>query len=519
MSKNDSFLKFLDERVKIKNQQITEDNFRKVESWNNEIQEDLKKISNILKNTRLETFDSEKYYQKMMIPLKINKYVPLPKPNEKSLRKQAGCIKENKLLEHFIKDRTEKRIKNAEKFEKLWKQENDKYQKEEQKHFDEYTKYKNEEIKKNNELNKDTIKKQKKYNSNDSEEIKEILGKFINSYQNIGYGKQVFISYDKGNAEINFELLNPNSDLNKVKYYRYLKTKFEAKEVLYSKSELETIYENIVFNVMLACASKLQYYLDSKINNLIINGYIKAINSANGNMEDFNIFSCKLVRGDIPFNSLNLIDSKAFFDSHGARYSLPLISIKKIKPYEFDSNDLIDTINSNNITGFDFEKLSKTLLEKNGFDNVEVTKASGDYGADVIAFKDGVKYAIQCKKFSAPVGVKAVQEVLASKSMYHCHVGVVLTNNYFTPSAIKLAETNGILLWNKVKLDEMIEKSGLDSNKTLRKVSFSNDSINTNSMDYSEELENDENSDNNRNINQELEDRMNNLDLEDGKRI
>lgn len=110
------------------------------------------------------------------------------------------------------------------------------------------------------------------------------------------------------------------------------------------------------------------------------------------------------------------------------------------------------------MTGIEFETFSKKLLEVNGFDNVEVTTASHDYGVDVIAYKDNIKYAIQCKKYSSKVGIKAVQEVIGSRSMHKCHVGVVLTNNYFTKSAIELAEKNNIFLWDRNKLDELLKK-------------------------------------------------------------
>ena len=49
------------------------------------------------------------------------------------------------------------------------------------------------------------------------------------------------------------------------------------------------------------------------------------------------------------------------------------------------------------MSGLKFEKHTGLLLQKNGFNNVEITKASGDYGCDVIASKDYVKYAFQCK--------------------------------------------------------------------------------------------------------------------------
>lgn len=75
----------------------------------------------------------------------------------------------------------------------------------------------------------------------------------------------------------------------------------------------------------------------------------------------------------------------------------------------------------------------------------------------VIAYKDDIKYAIQCKKYSSPVGIKAVQEVIASKAMNDCHVAAVLTNNTFTKSAKELANKNNVLLWDRDKLQDFIE--------------------------------------------------------------
>ena len=106
--------------------------------------------------------------------------------------------------------------------------------------------------------------------------------------------------------------------------------------------------------------------------------------------------------------------------------------------------------------GYNFENCSANLLLNNGFNNVKVTQYSGDFGVDIIAYKDDIKYAIQCKKYSSPVGIKAVQEVIGSKTMNDCHVAVVLTNNFFTSSARELAKKNNVLLWDRNKLKELI---------------------------------------------------------------
>ena len=112
-------------------------------------------------------------------------------------------------------------------------------------------------------------------------------------------------------------------------------------------------------------------------------------------------------------------------------------------------------ITIDNMKGYEFEYYCATLLEKNGFVNVEVTQGSGDQGVDILAQKDDVKYAIQCKRHSNPLGNTPVQEVNAGKIYYKCHVGIVMTNSIFTSGAIKLAEATGVLLWDGSKIRDM----------------------------------------------------------------
>ena len=106
--------------------------------------------------------------------------------------------------------------------------------------------------------------------------------------------------------------------------------------------------------------------------------------------------------------------------------------------------------------GLEFEHYCANLLKKNGFSDVEVTKGSGDQGIDIVAYKDGIKYGVQCKCYASDIGNKAVQEAFAGRTYYNCHVAAVLTNRHFTKSAKELAEKNGILLWDREKLESFI---------------------------------------------------------------
>lgn len=118
------------------------------------------------------------------------------------------------------------------------------------------------------------------------------------------------------------------------------------------------------------------------------------------------------------------------------------------------------------MTGEDFEIFVAQILVNIGFINVRTTKGSGDQGVDILAEKDNIKYAIQCKRYSETVGNKAVQEVFAGKSFYHCDIGIVVTNNYFSKSAKELALETGVVLWDKDILDKYIISENVSEIKT-----------------------------------------------------
>ncbi len=105
--------------------------------------------------------------------------------------------------------------------------------------------------------------------------------------------------------------------------------------------------------------------------------------------------------------------------------------------------------------GHDFEYYCADLLRSRGFMEVEVTRGSGDFGADILAEKDGVTYAVQCKRYDKPVGVLAVQQAVAGREYYDRMVGAVMTNQYFTAPAVDAAKKLKILLWDRGYIDQM----------------------------------------------------------------
>lgn len=114
------------------------------------------------------------------------------------------------------------------------------------------------------------------------------------------------------------------------------------------------------------------------------------------------------------------------------------------------------------MSGKEFESFCALLLCEHGFSNVETTKVSGDHGIDILAEKDDITYAIQCKCYSSNIGNAAVQQAHTGKSLYHKDIAVVLTNQYFTAQAKEEADALGVKLWDRDKLNDMIEKSSLN---------------------------------------------------------
>lgn len=136
-------------------------------------------------------------------------------------------------------------------------------------------------------------------------------------------------------------------------------------------------------------------------------------------------------------------------------FSLCGFNYKEEQEIQENANKIsLDGIDS--LEGLEFEYWCATLLRENGFMNVEVTKASGDQGVDILAEKNEIKYAIQCKCYSSDLGNSPVQEIHAGKSMYRCQVGAVMTNSHFTSGAKELAEATGVLLWDREKLIQML---------------------------------------------------------------
>lgn len=140
---------------------------------------------------------------------------------------------------------------------------------------------------------------------------------------------------------------------------------------------------------------------------------------------------------------------------------------------DLGSSQKIDIGDFERLSGYEFEGYLKGLFNLLGYTVVQ-TPLSGDQGADLIISKNGEKIVVQAKKYNGNVSNKAIQEIVAAKNHYKADKTIVVTNSSFTKSAIDLALSNKVELWDGFKLKDIIKNL---KNKQKEKGLFSEGSL------------------------------------------
>lgn len=107
--------------------------------------------------------------------------------------------------------------------------------------------------------------------------------------------------------------------------------------------------------------------------------------------------------------------------------------------------------------GEEFEEYVAELLRFQGY-KTRMTPRSGDYGVDIVASKDGVKTAVQIKRYSKKLDQKPIREAVTGMAVrqYGCTKAMVVTNSTFTKAATFLAEESDCVLVDREKLGEWV---------------------------------------------------------------
>jgi len=120
-----------------------------------------------------------------------------------------------------------------------------------------------------------------------------------------------------------------------------------------------------------------------------------------------------------------------------------------------DIDEYLDAID--NMKGREFKKIMAKLFKQLGYQVIS-TKASADYGADLVIQKGEIKAVVQAKRKQGSVGIKTVQEVTGAIGYYQANLGLVITNSKFTEPAKNLAASNQIGLVDRDDFKKILKK-------------------------------------------------------------
>ena len=121
---------------------------------------------------------------------------------------------------------------------------------------------------------------------------------------------------------------------------------------------------------------------------------------------------------------------------------------RQIEEAEHAEEQLARTFAMTNIdqmTGVEFEQYLQRLLRTRGY-AAELTKASSDFGVDLILTKNGERIAVQVKRYGTAISRRAISDAVAGMKHYSCSKAMVVTSNYFTVGAKTLATSNSCTL-------------------------------------------------------------------------
>lgn len=270
-------------------------------------------------------------------------------------------------------------------------------------------------------------------------------------------------------------------DLPRVKEVRYHESRDEFKEVLFTESFLNRLYDSLVYQTSLRTMYEL-YAADivNALDSIIFNGLVKSFDKATGQLVTACIVSVQANRPE--FMSINLVhvDPKTCFKKlkgvgssklHSLTPIAPILKVERedkrfVSSYEV-ANSLDDSINIAAMDWQDFENLVREIFEKEfaqGGGEVKITQASRDGGVDAIAFDPdpirGGKIAIQAKRYTNTVGVAAVRDLYGTVINEGATKGILITTADYGPDAYEFAKGKPLTLLNGSNLLHLLEKHG-----------------------------------------------------------
>lgn len=106
-----------------------------------------------------------------------------------------------------------------------------------------------------------------------------------------------------------------------------------------------------------------------------------------------------------------------------------------------------------------FERYLALLFTRMGYQVRRVNYA--DNVSTLMATRDGVSYVIQARRNRRKVGIRAIEDAIATRKHLKCERAIVVTNHFFSNQARKIAKANQVLTLDRHDLIKEMKRMNI----------------------------------------------------------
>jgi restriction system protein len=323
----------------------------------------------------------------------------------------------------------------------------------------------------------------KNYSKCDPEAIQQVSNMVLsNSKYHEEFPQEFELEYNPENKILIIEYQLPSlDDIPTLKEVKYVQTRDEFTEKYITKTQLNTLYDNILYHITLRTIHELyEAHQVDALEAIIFNGHVNSIDPSTGQETNACVLSIQANKEEFEEINLGMVEPKACFKKlkgvgssklHSLTPVPPLVKLEREDSRFTDSYSVVESIDEGyNLASMDwkdFENLIREVFEqayaKTGGE-VKITQASRDGGIDAVVFDPdplrGGKIVIQAKRYTNVVGIAAVRELFGTLSDEGANKGILVTTSDFGPDAYKFAANKPIQLLNGSNLLYLLEQYG-----------------------------------------------------------
>lgn len=283
--------------------------------------------------------------------------------------------------------------------------------------------------------------------------------------------KQLVIEYDLPSFDV----------IPEIASYKYVKAKDEITSTARPVTQRRALYSSVTAQITIRTIHEL-FEADraNHLETIVFNGYVDSIDKGTGLPLRTCLVTIRTTRDVFTKMNLSKVDPLECLKALNASVSKspselapvrPVLEFSMVDPRFVQETDVLSTLdqrpNLMELTPSEFESLITNLFEKMGLET-RLTQASRDGGVDCVAYDPrpifGGKVVIQAKRYKHTVGVSAVRDLFGTMQNEGASKGILVTTSGYGKAAFEFAEGKPLELLSGSNLIYLLaEHAGIEA--------------------------------------------------------